>query len=370
MKRNRGMISPTLLGVAIVAFLGLLVAFNSVYTIKEWEQAIIVQFGQIRGDTVTEAGLHFKVPFIQQVVRFDKRLQRWDGRNTTTYTRDRRGVLIDVSARWRITDARAFRERVNSIEGANTRLNGVIEAAIRNEIAQYNLYEVVRSSNRILEASEQIELQISIDDEDVDVSEEIEIEDFATLGRELPALPQEPDGTYIAGRPVVLEGILDEARETLDRLGLGVHLEDVLIKQLNYTEDIEANVYAQMQAELQKISAGFRSQGEQRAEERRGQMELELATIESRAIEQAEQIRGQAEAGAIEIYADAFNRDPEFYRFLRTLAAYEKLLGENNTLVVGTDSPIFGMIKELSGGDLLEMAPASARIDPEDEYDE
>lgn len=362
MKKESAMISPSLLGVIAVVVVLVLIAANSIYTIKEWEQAIIVQFGEIRGETVTDAGLHFKVPFIQRVVRFDKRLQRWDGRQSTAITRDRRNMEVDVTARWRIDDARSFRERVNSVAGANTRLNGVIESAIRNEIAKYNLFEVVRSTNRILDAAEQIDLQIVLDDPEGELEEEIELEDFATLGRELSSLPQEADGRYLAGRPVVLEGILEDAREALERLDIGVHLEDVLIKQLNYTEEIETNVYDQMRAELQKISAGFRSQGQRHAEEKIGQMERELAAIESRAIERSERIRGEAEAGSITIYADAYNRDPGFYQFLRTLRAYEKILGQNNTLVIGTDTPLYRLLQTFSPeGELPGPSPVGTR---------
>ncbi|MEM0966134.1 MAG: protease modulator HflC [Verrucomicrobiota bacterium] len=317
------------------------VGWTSLYTINEWEQAVITQFGEVVGEPVTEAGLHVKLPW-QRVQRFDSRLQRWDGSQTTTITRDRKTVNVDVTARWRINDAKRFLEAIRSINQADTRLNGIIAGAVKDEIAKYDLFEVIRSSNRILEV-EETEIGIDLDSEEM---AEITVQEVATLGSDLPELPQAPDGAYLAGRPIVLEGILLEARKRLNQIGLGIELEDILIKQLNYTQEIEANVYAQMNAELQKISAGFRSQGKKRAEERLGEMERELARINSEAEQRAQLIRGQAEAEAIRIYADAYNRDPDFYRFLRTLQAYETGLGPNSQILIGSDSPFFELLKD------------------------
>ncbi len=317
-------------------------AWTSLYTINEWEQAVITQFGEVVGDPVTQAGLHAKLPW-QKVRRFDSRLQRWDGRQTTTITRDRKTVNVDVTARWRIDDAKQFLEAVNSISQADTRLNGIIAGAVKDEIAKYDLYEVIRSSNRILDIKED-EISIDLDSEEMG---DITVEEVATLGSDLPELRQSPDGAYLAGRPIVLKGILEEARKRLAQIGLGIDLEDILIKQLNYTQEIESNVYAQMNAELQKISAGFRSHGKKRAEQRLGEMERELARISSQAEQRAQIIRGQAEAEAIRIYAEAYNQDPDFYRFLRTLQAYEKSLGSNSRILISSGSPFFDLLNQI-----------------------
>tara|TARA_R100000027_G_scaffold50104_2_gene38732 strand:+ start:16890 stop:17954 length:1065 start_codon:yes stop_codon:yes gene_type:complete len=328
---------------AMVAIIAAATAWTSLYTISEWEQAVITQFGEVVGDPVTEAGLHVKLPW-QQVQRFDSRLQRWDGRQTTTITRDRKTVNIDVTARWRISDAKQFLEAIRSINQADTRLNGVIAGAVKDEIAKYDLYEVIRSSNRILNLDTE-ELSIDLDPDQL---EEITVKEVATLGSDLPELRQSANGNYLAGRPIVLQGILQEARKRLAQIGLGIELEDILIKQLNYTQEIESNVYAQMNAELQKISAGFRSQGKKRAEQRLGEMERELARISSEAEQRAQIVRGQAEAKAIRIYAEAYNQDPDFYRFLRTLQAYQKGLGPNSRILIGSGSPFFELLNEIS----------------------
>lgn len=334
--------STTVSLLIVVVALGFLLV-NSLFVVHEWEQAVITQFGAIKGEPVTEAGLHFKLPFVQQVHAFDKRLLRWDGQERTIYTKDRRAIIVDVTARWRIRDARAFLESIGgSTNLALNRLDGIIEGAVRNEIGQYDLYEVVRSSNRILERDDDI--PVALTDADEELPDDL---DLTTMGGEMPPLATAPDGTYQAGRPVVIAGILERARERLAEIGLGIHLEDILIKQVNYTSAIEENVYRQMNAELQKISAGFRSLGQQRAEQRLGEMERELATISSEAVERAERIRGEAEAESIGIYAAAYNQDPEFFRFLRTLQAYETVLGKNGTLILGTDSPLFEWFKVL-----------------------
>lgn len=326
-----------LIGLAVVVFK------FCVFTLNEWEQAIITQFGEVQGEPITDAGLYFKLPW-QKVEAFDKRLQRWDGSQTTTITRDRRTINVDVTARWRIVDARRFRETIRSMNQADSRLNGIIEGAIKDEIAKFDLYQVVRSSNRILDEGHE-EMASAITGEDDE--EIISADELATLGADLPRLRQNAQGQYEAGRPIVLQGVLNEARRRLEQIGLGIHLEDVLITQLGYIREIEANVYAQMNAELQKIAAGFRSSGQQRAEQRLGEMQRELSIIESGAIERAAIIRGSAEGESIAIFAEAYNQDPQFYELLRGLEAYEKALGENTTLILSTETPLFQMLKRL-----------------------
>lgn len=340
-QHQKGAVSLPLISIIVIVVLAAAVLSFCVFTVDEWEQAVVTQFGEVVGEPITEAGLKFKMPW-QAVRKFDRRLLRWDGSETTTITRDRRTINIDVTARWRISDARRFLETIGSISQADARLNGIIAGAVKDEIAKFELFEVVRSSNGILD-TERMLMPNQIGDE---IADQVEADDLATLGAALPRLRQENE-TYLAGRPIVLDNILREARRRLVQIDLGIQVEDVLIKQLGYIREIEANVYAQMNAELEKIAAGFRSSGRQLAEERLGEMQRELAIIESSAIERAQKIRGEAEAESIRIYADAFNRDPEFYRLIRSLEAYEKILERNSTLVITTDSPIYRILKTL-----------------------
>jgi membrane protease subunit HflC len=334
----------SLIGGAVVLLIAIgTFLYFSLYTVREWEQAVVIQFGEVIGDPITDAGLHFKMPW-QTVRSYDRRLQRWDGQQTTAITRDRRTVNIDVTARWRIVDAARFLEAIGEMRQADSRLNNIIDSAVRDEIAKYELFEVVRSSNRILEA-EALDIGSDIYGDVADFN----ADELATLGAVLPRLRQGDDDAYRAGRPLVLQGILSDARRRLAQNNLGIELEDVLIKQLGYIREIESNVYAQMNAELQKIAAGFRSAGRERAEERLGEMQRELAIIESSAVERAQRIRGEAEADATRIYADAYNRAPELFAFLRGLEALQTTLGKNTTLVIGSDSPLFQLLRNPDG---------------------
>lgn len=338
---NRGASAPLIISGAVTLGLLIFLAFNSLFIVREWEQVVITQFGEIQGEPIREAGLHYKTPFVQDLHRFERRLVRWDGAPFTLYTSDRRTIQVDVSARWRIEDASAFLPRVRTVERGNERLSQLIEGALRDEIGKYDLFEVVRSTNRVLHDGSDLAMGMQGDETELD----IDMEDIATLGRELRELPQDDEGNYTAGRPVVNAGILEEARNRINEARLGIYVEDILLMQLNYTSDIESNVYAQMNAELEKISAGFRSHGHKNAEQRLGEMERELAGIESAAMQEAQGIRGHAEAEAIEIFAAAYNRDPEFYRFLRTLETYEETLRQNSSLIISTESALFDLLK-------------------------
>lgn len=336
---TRGSVSPRLIAVAVVIGLFIFLAFNSLFIVREWEQVVVTRFGEIQGKPIREAGLHFKKPFIEDLHRYERRLVRWDGTPFTLYTADRRTVHVNVTARWRVEDAAVFLPRVRTVEDANVRLYQLIEGALRDEIGKYELFEVVRSTNHILrEADRSLRMEGN-------TSSELDLKEIVTLGRETRALRQDEQGNYLVGRPVVTSNILNEARGRIEKARLGIHLEDILIKQLNYTRDIESNVYAQMNAELKKISSGFRSHGNKNAERQLGEMEKELAWIEGAAEEEAERIHGQAEAEAIAVYAEAFNRDPEFYRFLRTLEAFTETLNSNSSLVISTESALFDFLK-------------------------
>ncbi len=335
---NAGTASRLLLTIVLVTGTLLFVAANSVFIVREWEQVVVTRFGRIQGAPIQEAGLHWKRPFIEETHRFDRRLLRWDGTPFTLYTADRRTIHVNVTARWRIENAAVFLPRARTVDEANQRLYQLIEGALRDEIGRYDLFELVRSTNHILGEAE-IPLRM-----EADAAEDIDLREIATLGRETRELPADARGNYLAGRPVVTENILEEARKRIEEARLGIFLEDILIKQLNYTRDIESNVYAQMNAELEKISTGFRSHGRKNAEQQLGEMEKELAWIEGASEEEVQRIHGEAEAEAIAIYAEAFDRDPEFYRFLRNLETLEKVLSDRSSLVLSTDSVLFDLL--------------------------
>lgn len=339
---------PMVAGIVLLVILFAL-SLRCIFILTEYEQAVVREFGQIRGEPKVNAGMHFILPW-QDVTIYDKRLLRWDGEPMTAITKDLKLINVDITARWRIDDARLFLQRVGPVSGADARLQSYIQSALRIEIGKYDLYEVIRSSNQILHIDADV---VTIaPDLDVDEIEDIDMRELAVLGSEVPSLATDADGNFLAGRPFVLEGILRDARQRLreeeDDGGLGIHLEDIMIRQLTYTSDIEETVYAQMNAALQKISAGLRSNGRRLAEERLGEMERELATVQSRALERVQAIRGRAEATATRIYAEAYQEDPEFFLFLRQLESMEKILAQNTRLVMSTESPLFRLLKETS----------------------
>ncbi len=326
--------------IPIGVVLAIVVVSQSLFVVNEWEQAVVTQFGRPIGDPIVKAGLHFKAPFVQDVHRYEKRLLRWDGERHDTITKDRKTIHIDVSARWRISDALRFKEEVTTVQRGNQILDGIITSAVMNEIAQYNLYEVVRSTNRIREAEITFQLE-GMDDDDVELQQQ-----EAFLGHETPELETDEEGEYMAGRPLVAYRILERARASLADEAVGIELEDILLKAFNYTSEVEQQVFAQMNEELKKIATRFRSQGQQRAEQRRGEMLRELETIQSAAQRDAERIRGTGDAAATDIYAQAYLQNPDFYTFLRTLEAQRRAMGENHTLIISSDGPFYQLLQD------------------------
>ncbi len=335
--------------IPVMVVLAIVMLSQSLYVVNEWDQVVVTQFGRPIGDPVTKPGLHFKTPFIQDVHRYERRLLRWDGDRHDTITKDRKTIHIDVSARWRISDALRFKEEVTTVERATRVLDGIIASAVRNEITQYDLYEVVRSTNRIREA----EITIAQEGMDPQQLQELVEEETLMARREAPELETDEEGNYVVGRPLVSERILERARASLAEEGVGIEVEDILLKEFNYTSEVEQQVYAQMNEELNRIATGVRSHGQQRAERRRGEMQRELDTIQSKAQRESERIRGEGDATATDIYARAYLQDPDFYTFMRTLEAQQRAMGENHTLIIGSDGPFYRLLQDhrlLQGG--------------------
>ena len=300
--------SLPLVAVAIVAWL----VASSAYVVDQSEQAIIVQFGEPVGGVVTDPGLHWKVPFIQEVRRFDKRLLIWDGDVSQIPTLGREFVVVDATARWRIVDALQFLRSVRDEAGARTRLDDIIDSVARDIVSGTNLEEIVRSA-----------------DWDVDVSELSE-EEAAVVDTELKK-PQK-------GRGQLEREMLASASRLMP--GLGIELVDVRLKRINYIDSVRAQVENRMIAERQSIAARFRSEGEGKSQEILGDMERQLRGIRSEAARKAQEIIGKADAEATRIYGRAFGADPEFYAFFRTLESYDAI-GENTTLMIKADSDFF-----------------------------
>ncbi len=300
----------------IVAIAGLLliiilaiVCKSSMYTIEEGKQAVITQFGKPVGE-ITEAGLHFKAPFIQNVNRLEKRLLPWDGDPENMQTRDKKRIFIDVWARWRITKPMRFYQAVRTERRGYKILDDLVDASVRDIVASHNLIEVVRSSNRELRYE----------------TEELERE--AAGKSELVQ----------TGREKMEEEILRSASKELERGRYGMELTDVRIKRVNYIESVRNSVYERMRSERLRIARLFESEAQEEKNKILGRMQKELEQITGQMQEESAKIRGKADAEVIEIAAKGFSQSPELFQFLRRLEAYKKSLGRGTRLILSTDN--------------------------------
>jgi len=300
----------------VVFFLALIVLSNTIYVVDMTEQVVVTQFGRPIGGPVTEPGLKIRVPFIQRINIFEKRVLEWDGNQSQIPTKDKKYIWVDTFARWRIVDPLKFMQSVSNEMGAHARLDDVIDAATRDLITSYDLIEVVRNTNRDMIGAD--------GDEAVPTTEPISI-----------------------GRDALTVEIFQRASEQMPRYG--IELIDVRIKRINYVEEVRRKVYERMISERQRIAEQLRSEGKGESSEVRGQKEKELQRITSEAYRIAEEVKGTADAEATAIYAAAFGRDPEFYSFLRTLESYSETLDEESALILTTDSDYFKYLKSMSG---------------------
>lgn len=306
-----------------IAVVIVIVLYSGLYTLEEGMQAIVVQFGRPVGEPVTEAGLHMKLPFVQEVRRFEKRLLVWDGDPNQVPTKGREFIWVDTTARWRIADARKFLENVASEAGAQSRLNDIIDSVVRDQVSSSELVELVRSASWEVPEDE--------------VLKEVPKEREEELKKEIAR-----------GREEITRTILTEAQKIIPQYG--IELVDMRIKRLDYVESVREKVYERMISERKRIAAQFRSEGEGRSAEILGTMEKELRRIRSTAYRQVQGIQGKADADATRIYGNAYNKNPEFYAFLRTLESYKDKANPNAVLILTTDSDFYRYVKNAEPG--------------------
>ncbi|NIR47409.1 protease modulator HflC [candidate division KSB1 bacterium] len=303
----------------ILAVVALIVLMGIIYVVDETEQAVIVQFGDPVGEPITDAGLHFKLPFIQEVKRFDKRVLEWDGDTNQIPTADKKFIIVDTFGRWRIVDALKFLQTVRGDEdAAQSRLDDIIDSATRNFISENLLIEAVRNSSRTLKTT---------------------LEEQGGFGEPVADVEIEK------GRDRITELILDKAAEAMPEFG--IELLDVRIKRINYIEEVREKVYDRMISERKRIAEKFRSEGQGRRAEIDGEREKEFQRITSEAYRKAQRIKGEADAEATRIYANSFGRDPEFYSFMQTLESYRNTMNTNTTLILNTDSEYLQYLKNI-----------------------
>ncbi len=290
---------------------------SSAFIVDQSQQAILVQFGEPVGRPITAPGLHWRLPFVQEVRRFDKRLLTWDGDVSQIPTLGREFIIVDTTARWRIADPLRFLRSVRDEAGARTRLDDILDSTVRDVVSGTDLEEIVRSA-----------------DWKVDV-EELDEAELTALGEAQLDKPKK-------GRAQLEREMLASAQQLMPELGIA--LVDIRIKRLNYIDSVRTQVENRMISERQSIAARFRSEGQGRSQEILGNMERQLRKISSEADRQAQEIKGKADAEATRIYGKAYGADPEFYRLYKTLDSYRQL-GPNTTLMIDADSDFFRFLQ-------------------------
>lgn len=306
----------TSIGLGILAFILMIVSLDSFFIVDETQQAIVTQFGKPVGQPRTSPGMNFKMPFIQKVQFFDKRFLEWDGDANQVPTKDKKFIFVDTYARWEITNPLQFFIRLRDEKSAQSRLDDILDGETRNAVASHDLLDLVRSTNRKPEVSEEVF-------EEMEVLEDISV-----------------------GRDTIEAQILKKANQRTS--DLGIRILDVRIKRLNYVEEVRNRVYERMVSERNRIADQFRSEGQGEARKIEGNKERDLAKIQSEAIRTAEVIRGKADAEATAIYASAYNRSPqarELYTFLKSMETLEKSLDDKTSIVISTNSDLFKYLK-------------------------
>src|SRR6187402_4004076 len=309
----------------VLALLGLFVLIGSYYTVKETEQVIITQFGKPSAQPVTEAGLHFKLPFIQEVQVINKQILEWDGPQSEMPTRDKLYISVDTFARWRITRPLEYFRRIRDERSAQSRLDDILGSETRNAIAKHDLIEVIRTTK---------EREPETDRAAIDAG-------TSNIGV-LPPIKK--------GRKQIEREIQDAATAKLSEFG--IELLDVRFKRINYNPSVVEKIYERMISERQQIASRFRSEGEGEAAKILGNKERDLSVIESGAYKTVEEVRGAADATATAIYAAAYTTTPEaraLYEFVKTMDTYEKIIGEGDTLVFSTRDDPFRFFTNASG---------------------
>lgn len=283
----------------------------SLYVVREVEQVIITQFGEPVGGAHIDAGLHVKLPFVQQIHRFDKRWLEWDGDPNQIPTRDKKYIWVDTYSRWRIKDPLLFYQRVRDERSAQSRLDDIVDGETRNVIANHDLIEVVRTSNR----------------------------PFPEIDEGAGVTETETASRIVTGRNAITRAILSKASKITAEFG--IELVDVRVKRINYVSEVQQKVYERMTSERRRIAERSRSEGLGRSAEIRGQKERDLKGIASDGYRRAQEIMGKADAESARIYAEAYGKNPELYEFLKTMETYRNTVGRDSIFILSTEGDFF-----------------------------
>ena len=291
-----------------------IIGFGSIYTINEAEQAVVTQFGKPVGGAVMDAGIHFKTPIIQTVIKFDKRILEWDGSANEIPTLDNKYIFIDAFSRWRISDALQFYKSAKNEMLAQSILDDILDGAVRDEIANRTMVEIVRSSERVMVIQD-------VESSSVNVNNKV-IEDLSAKGARLE----------------IVESVLESVSKRLIDLKMGIEILDVQLKRINYNSQVQEQVFKRMISGQNQIAEKYRAQGQGKKQEILGMQVQRKKEIISNAYLESQKIKGEADANATRIYADAYGKSPEFYNFIKTLDTYANTLDSSTQFILSTDN--------------------------------
>ena len=303
----------------IVIFICFTLLRSTLFVVDETEQVVITQFGKSVGTPIKDAGLYFRVPFVQEANYFPKHLLEWNGEPGQMPTKDKTFISLDIFARWKVIDPLTFFQSVRNEAAAQAKLDNIIESATRNLITSNPLIEAVRNSDRKMEIGE------------------------VQMDETTKAIVQKP---IDLGRETIARAIMEQAKPKMAQFG--IELVDVRIKRINYVDEVQKEVYNRMIAERKQVAEKFRSEGRGESYKIAGDREKELKRITSEAYRKAQELMGSADAEATRIYADAFNKDPEFYSFINTLAIYKDSMDKETWLMLSTKSDFMKYLKKYS----------------------
>ena len=305
--------------ILVVAVLLLIVFFQSTYVVNESQQVVVTQFGKPVGEAIVEPGLKFKMPFVQKANFFDKRFLEWDGDPNQVPTKDKKFIFVDTYARWQISDPLQFFKRLRNERGAQSRLDDILDGETRDFIANHNLEEAVRTSNRTPISSGTISELI----EDSLINIEV-------------------------GRKKIQNMIQESANQ--QATDLGVVILDFRFKRINYVEEVRTQVYERMKSERFRIADKFRSEGQGESSRINGEKERDLKNIQSEAFKEAEEIKGKADAEAAAIYASAYNKSGmsrDLYDFVKSMETLRNTFDKETSIIISTDSEIYKYLKSM-----------------------
>ena len=302
------------IGLVVLIIIAVIVIPQFLFTVDETNQALVLRFGEFNRE-VKEPGLKTKIPFIETVTKYEKRLLRFDAPPETLITLDKKNLIIDAYARYKITEPRKFFETVINEAGADARLRDIISGELKKEIASYNQSDIIINQRRTGE---------------------------------------------IQGVPTIVQAVTDISKQSAQ--DIGVEIIDVRIKRADFTETIQQSIFQRMNAERQQEAALFRAEGSEFDFRIRASADRTRTITIANAMRDSDIIRGCGESVAVRIFASAFNKDPEFYNFQRSLEAYSMALSEQDTLVLDADSDLFRYLNNFEGrldGELPPLFPGA-----------